>query len=85
MQAEIIDPDSERISTFLNWLEHRLERLARDGAPAEELAIVDARLPAWRRSGDGAMRQRRLYAESASPAAMIAHMREDGWMAWGNA
>ncbi len=85
MQAEIIDPDSERTSTFLNWLEHRLEKLARDGAPAEELAIVDARLPAWRRGGDGATRQRRLHAESASPAAMIAHMREDGWMTWGNA
>jgi glutamate---cysteine ligase / carboxylate-amine ligase len=82
MQARIIDPHNERQYPFLAWLQHRLEHLASQGAPADDLAAVQARMPAWRKDGDGAERQRRIHAQTSSQATMIERMRDDGWASW---
>ena len=82
MQARIIDPLSEKQSDFLAWLERRLEHLASVGAPVDDLAAVQARLPAWKKHGDGAARQRRIRTQTTSEAAMVERMRDDGWASW---
>ncbi|HXH65368.1 MAG TPA: YbdK family carboxylate-amine ligase [Mariprofundaceae bacterium] len=82
MQARIIDPHSEKPFDLLEWLERRLEYLEAQGSPADDLAAVRARLPAWREGGDGAVRQRRIHAQDASEAAMVECMRDDGWASW---
>jgi carboxylate-amine ligase len=82
VHANIIDPHTERRCPFLAWLERRLDRLDAQGADADDLGAISARLPAWQADGDGADRQRRIHAQAASRAAMIARMRDDGWASW---
>ncbi len=65
MQAAMIDPWTATVMPMLDWLEQRLDFL-QARAPAEELAIVAARLPYWRIHGDGASRQRQLADLPAS-------------------
>ncbi len=80
MRTVIIDPFSEALVPVLDWLEQRLEALAAAGISDDELAIVAARIPHWRKHGGGAEMQRRLYDQCADFAAMVAAMRQqDGW------
>jgi carboxylate-amine ligase len=65
MRAEIIDPFTAQCLPWLDWLEMRLTQL-QNYAPAEELAVVHARLDDWQQHGDGAERQRQLRHETSS-------------------
>ncbi len=80
MDAEMIDPDGEKVIPVLDLLESRLEMLSKSGAEAEDIAIVCRRLSEWRRHKDGATRQRQLQQAAPNWADMIRLMRqEDGW------
>ncbi|MDQ6998060.1 MAG: YbdK family carboxylate-amine ligase [Mariprofundus sp.] len=80
MHATIIDPLTEELMPLLDWLEQRLDRLAKQGADSTELDIVFARLPHWRKHGGGAEMQRHLYETTDDFPAMVKAMREqDGW------
>ena len=80
MDAEIIDPDGEKVVPVLDLLGSRLEWLANSGADAADVAIVCRRLGEWRRRGDGAARQRLLQENCADWSHVIQAMREqDGW------
>ncbi len=80
MQAIMIDPLTEELIPLLEWLEHRLDRLAGLGAESSELEIVRQRIPHWRQHGGGAEMQLRIYNQTADFAAMLKAMREqDGW------
>jgi len=80
MQMELIDPQTEKLSPVLDWLENRLGMLTSHGASAEDIGIVSAQLQTWRKSGDGANRQRQLRKSCNGFAQMIAAMRkQDGW------
>jgi len=81
MQATMIDPVSEDLLPLLDWLEQRLDKLAKQGADCSELEIVFERIPHWRKHGDGAEMQRQLYETTDGFSAMVQAMREqDGWM-----
>jgi len=81
MQATMIDPVSEELMSLLDWLEQRLDKLAKQGADSSELDIIFARIPHWRKHGGGAEMQRHLYETTDSFSAMVQAMREqDGWM-----
>ncbi len=79
LEATIIDPETEKLTPVLDWLETRLEHLPRWGAKAEDIAMVRARLPHWRAHGGGATRQRQLRKLATNQGDMIARMRQDGW------
>lgn len=82
MQAELIDPDGEKVVPVLDLLGSRLEMLGKSGADAADVAIVCRRLAAWRKHGDGAGRQRKLRHDIHEWKDMIRIMREtDGWQA----
>jgi len=78
-EAILIDPASEELVPVLDWIERRIPRLIDLGADAADLSYLHHRLPFWRREGDGARRQRRIYAHATGPAEMIRRMRDDGW------
>jgi len=80
MQAELIDPDGEKVVPVLDLLGSRLEMLGRSGADAADIAIVCRRLTEWRKQGDGASRQRALRRNIPDWKDAIRAMREtDGW------
>ena len=80
LQATMIDPVSEELMPLLDWLEQRLDQLVKQGADDSELNIVLERIPHWRKHGDGAEMQRRLYETTDNFPAMVKAMREqDGW------
>jgi len=94
MSAIIIDPHSEELIPLLDWLQQRLDHLAKHGADSTELAIINTRIPHWRKYGGGAEMQRKLYNDHTTNtdnnihdtktdfAAMIQAMRQqDGWHA----
>jgi carboxylate-amine ligase len=80
MDAEMINPDGERVIPVLDLLESRLEILSESGAETEDLVIVSQRLSEWRRLKDGATRQRLMHQAAPDWAEMIRLMRQkDGW------
>lgn len=80
MDAKLIDPDGEKVVPVLDLLGSRLDMLLKDGAEAEDVAIVCHRLTEWHRQGDGAKRQRQLHESSSDWASMIREMNgTDGW------
>jgi len=80
MHATMIDPFSEALMPVLDWLEQRLEVLAKHGADAHELALVANRIPYWRQHGGGADMQRKIHKHSGDCADMVKAMRnQDGW------
>ena len=80
IHATMIDPFTEDLMPVLDWLEHRLEELAAQGADCDELSIVANRIPHWRQHGSGADMQRKIYANSGDFADMVRSMRnQDGW------
>jgi len=79
-RAEIIDPESEEVKPVLDWIESRLDRLGEHGADLLDLEIIRGRLPFWRQNGDGACRQRQIYARCPQEKDMIRQMQNDGWL-----
>ncbi|MDX8394814.1 MAG: YbdK family carboxylate-amine ligase [Mariprofundaceae bacterium] len=80
MEATIIDPETEELTPVLDWLQQRLEILAKLGADDDDLQWVSRQIPFWRKIGDGAMRQRMLYNKSGDFVAMIDSMHhQDEW------
>jgi len=80
MHATIIDPESEALVPVLDWLQKRLEYLARCGADISELHIVDVQIQTWRRRGGGAQIQRSLYDRHQDFTGMIRSLiAHDGW------
>jgi len=80
MQAELIDPEGEKVVPVLDLLGSRLDMLASNGADAADIAIVCRQLGEWRKHGDGATRQRRLRQDIGEWKDMVLAMREyDGW------
>jgi len=80
MAAELIDPDGERVVPVLDLLSSRLDILSRNGADAQDVAIISRQLTKWRKQGDGATRQRRLHETCPVWADMIRSMDEqNGW------
>ncbi|OIQ02962.1 MAG: hypothetical protein COS82_01485 [Zetaproteobacteria bacterium CG06_land_8_20_14_3_00_59_53] len=84
MQAELIDPDGEKVVPVLELLGSRLEMLGKSGADAADVAIVCRGLAAWRKHGDGARRQRILQQDIPEWKDRVRIMREDdGWQSMG--
>ena len=80
MDADMIDPDGEKVLPVLDLLESRLEMLSESGAEVEDITIVSRRLSEWRQHKDGATRQRLLHQAAPDWADMIRRMRqEDRW------
>jgi len=81
MQAQLIDPQGEKVVPVLDLLGSRLEMLLANGADAADVAIVCRQLGEWRRLDDGAARQRQLrQADPEHWHTMVRAMREqDGW------
>jgi len=80
INAEIINPENEEIVPVTDWIENRLEWLAKNGADASDLAIVSERLQHWRQFGDGAARQRRMLKQHGDLKQVVDRMhQEDGW------
>jgi len=80
MDAEMIDPDGEKVIPVLDLLASRLEILSRSGADAADIGIVSQRLAQWHQQRDGATRQRLLRQTFADWADVSRTMREeDGW------
>jgi len=79
MNAEIIDPEGEKIVPVLDWLGKRLDFLADNGAATADIAIVRHQLAEWHRSGDGASRQRHLHRQYPAWGDMLQAMLQDGW------
>jgi len=81
MDAELIDPDGEKVVPVLDLLSLRLEMLSRNGADAADVDTVCRQLGEWRKLGDGAARQRRWRETCPDWSDMIRGMREqDGWV-----
>jgi carboxylate-amine ligase len=78
-RARIIDPETEEIIPVLDWIEGRLEELLEKGAEEPDIALVRERLPYWRKHGDGATRQREIYARFPQEKDMVRTLRRDGW------
>ncbi|MDX8407126.1 MAG: YbdK family carboxylate-amine ligase [Mariprofundaceae bacterium] len=80
METTIIDPASESLMPLLDWLQARLEYLARQGADTRELDIVAAQIPRWRKRGGGAQIQRSLYDSQQDFSTLVRSMvAQDGW------
>lgn len=80
IRATIIDPFTEELFPVLDWLERRLEQLAKQGIANSELDLVQGQISQWRNNGGGAESQRELYDTTNDFSAMIRAMRElDGW------
>ncbi|RMG93075.1 MAG: YbdK family carboxylate-amine ligase [Zetaproteobacteria bacterium] len=80
VHMEWIDPFTEEKVWFLDWLERRLDELARHAIPETELMHVKHMLPTWRQSGSGAHRQRHAFLATDGMPEMIAYMiKQDGW------
>jgi len=80
INSEIIDPVSEEIVPLLTWLERRLPWLAENGAESEDIAIVSQQIGNWKKTGDGAARQRRLLQQKPDLKQVVQAMyQEDGW------
>lgn len=80
MRAIMIDPLSEELIPLLDWLQLRLDILAKQGADESELNIVQKRIPYWRQHGGGAEMQQKFYTTTKNFSAMVEAMRkQDGW------
>ncbi len=79
MHATIIDPETEALIPVLDWIEKRLDILPGLGAEAGDVEIVRSELGRWRKSGDGAERQRAIHLAHPGWDDTIRHMRQDGW------
>jgi len=80
MEATIIDPETESLVPVLDWLQKRIEYLARNGSDISELHIVDIQIQQWRHRGGGAQIQRNLFARHRDFPAMVRDlMAQDGW------
>ncbi len=80
IHATMIDPFTEKLIPVMDWLEHRLDKLAETGGDGDELALVASRIPHWRACGGGADMQRNIYQQTGDFAAMVKAMRQqDGW------
>lgn len=80
MTTDLIDPISEEPITLLDWLENRIEWLARHGADGNDLSALQKQIRQWRRDGDGSVRQRNIFKQSGSLEKVVEQMRQqDGW------
>ena len=80
MATELIDPISEELVPLLDWLERRSDWLANHGADQRDLLILHQQIKRWRSEGDGSVRQRKMYKQSANLEEVVKQMREqDGW------
>jgi len=80
VQMEIIDPISEEPVPLLSWIGKRLEWLAKHGAAHEDLIVVKERINTWKKHGDGAVRQRKIFSQSDNINDVVYQMhQEDGW------
>ncbi len=80
MHATMIDPFSEELIPVLDWLEQRLDILAKQAVDTDELAIVAERVAHWRTDGGGADIQRHIYDHSGNFSQMVKALRDqDGW------